>query len=503
MTLLGNLSLWLTLLLGAWGAAAGALGVLHGRPDLARSAQRAGQATAVALAAAVGALGVAVFRTDFNVAYVAAHAGRAVSGLSRWAVLYAGPQGVALVYATALAVAAVATAGLDSRVEGLRRAVMSGAVTCVAAALVFVVNPFTRLPFTPVDGAGLHPALQQVSAALGTLLWLLAYAALAVPFAGAVAGLAARRVEPRWVRHAHRWVLVAWLLLSAGVLLRARAAYLEPGTPDWWLTRPAMAGGLLVWLAVTVMLHGTAAELRRGGFPRWSLAGAVGSWALAVLATVTVTAEATRPWAPALALAAVLAAGFVWRYGRPVGGSGGGPETYGPSGLRSRRAAAHVAHAGGVVLAVGCAGAAWHSGARVELLPAGTTTIAGTFGRRYDLTYLGTSRYERGNQIVTAATIQLSRAGRRIGVRRAEELLYVDVMGRQVAGPRSRVALWGGVAEDVRVELIEARDADETVVLRVARIPLAAYVWVGGGLLLLGGLLAVVGLFTKPSRARR
>jgi len=41
MSVLGNLALWLALLVGVWGALAGFIGGLQGRPDLAHSARRA------------------------------------------------------------------------------------------------------------------------------------------------------------------------------------------------------------------------------------------------------------------------------------------------------------------------------------------------------------------------------------------------------------------------------------------------------------------------------
>jgi cytochrome c biogenesis factor len=332
-------------------------------------------------------------------------------------VLYAGPPGVALLYVAVLAAAAAFARGtLDARVEELRGAFVNGAVACVVAALLFVLQPFGRLPFTPVDGAGLEPGLHHGAAALGALLGLVASVTLTVPFAGAVAGLAVRAVDPRWIHHAHRWTAGAWLLLSAGGVLRARALYVEPGTPVPWWAQPAVVGSVAVWLAVTATLHGTAAERRRDAMPRWSLAGVAGSWVLAAWATSATSVSATGSPGPAVGvalLAAALVAGVVWWSGGRVGGDDGGAAP-----APARRVAAHVAHAGAVLLAIGCASAAWHRGVRVELQPAETTTLASPLGYHYGLTYLGTSRYERGNQIVTAATLALTRSGRTVRLSR-------------------------------------------------------------------------------------
>src|SRR3989454_1144954 len=62
MTLLGNLALWLALLVGIWGALAGFVGGLKDRPDLARSARHAGFAMCAALLVAVVSLEWALFQ---------------------------------------------------------------------------------------------------------------------------------------------------------------------------------------------------------------------------------------------------------------------------------------------------------------------------------------------------------------------------------------------------------------------------------------------------------
>ena len=76
MTVLGNLALWLALLVGVWGALAGFVGGRLARPDLGHSARRAVFAMCGALLVAVFALEWALFQHDFNVEYVAAYTSR-------------------------------------------------------------------------------------------------------------------------------------------------------------------------------------------------------------------------------------------------------------------------------------------------------------------------------------------------------------------------------------------------------------------------------------------
>ena len=71
MTDLGNIALWITLLLSAWTVAVGFLGGRTHRPELMRSAERAMFVMWGLLVIAAVALMHALLTHDFNVEYVA------------------------------------------------------------------------------------------------------------------------------------------------------------------------------------------------------------------------------------------------------------------------------------------------------------------------------------------------------------------------------------------------------------------------------------------------
>src|SRR3989475_2441183 len=104
MTLLGNLGLWLALLVGIWGAWGGWGGGLKARPAPARSARHAVFAMCAALLVAVVSLEWALFQHDFNVEYVAAYTSRNLPVFYTWSALYAGQKGSLLFWATVLSV---------------------------------------------------------------------------------------------------------------------------------------------------------------------------------------------------------------------------------------------------------------------------------------------------------------------------------------------------------------------------------------------------------------
>ena len=62
----------------------------------------------------------------------------------------------------------------------------------------------------------------------------------------------------------HRWSLCGWLFLTAGILIRFRAAYSDVCGPAMWTA--AGDAPIFAWLAGTALLHVIALHRQRGGF---------------------------------------------------------------------------------------------------------------------------------------------------------------------------------------------------------------------------------------------
>src|SRR2546426_10559747 len=93
MSLLGHLSLWLAFLVGLWGAITGFVGGAQQWPDLQQSARNATFALFGALLVAGISLGVAIFRHDFSLQYVASRTSRNPPTFYLWSALYSGQGG--------------------------------------------------------------------------------------------------------------------------------------------------------------------------------------------------------------------------------------------------------------------------------------------------------------------------------------------------------------------------------------------------------------------------
>src|SRR2546428_6930234 len=258
MSLLGRFSLWLAFLVGLWGAITGFVGGAQSRPDLQQSAHNATFALLGALLVAVISLEIAIFRHDVSLEYVAAYTSRNLPTFYLWSALYAGQKGSLLFWATVLSLFAVLAQVLTSR---RHRAYLPyvAAVTCAVATffisvMLFAANPFERLGFTPLDGRGMNPQLQNPGMVFHPPMLYLGYISITIPFAFAIAALLTRKLDSEWLVAVRKWTLVSWLFLSIGLLIGMWWAYVELGWGGDWAWDPVENAAMLPWLGMAVFL---------------------------------------------------------------------------------------------------------------------------------------------------------------------------------------------------------------------------------------------------------
>src|SRR6266850_5542798 len=290
MGLLGHIALWLALLMGLWGAVTGFVGGAQQRPDLQQSARNATLALFGALLVAVISLEVAIFRHDFSLQYVASRTSRNLPTFYLWSALYSGQEGSLLFWATVLSLfAALAQAFTSARHRAYLPFV--AAVTCLVASFFVAVmlfapaNPFARLPYTPVDGAGMNPQLQNPGMVFHPPMLYLGYISITIPFAFAVAALLTKKLDAEWLVAIRKWTLVSWLFLSIGLILGMWWAYVELGWGGYWAWDPVENAALLPWLVMTAFLHSFMIQEKRGMLKKWNLALILGAWLLSIFGT--------------------------------------------------------------------------------------------------------------------------------------------------------------------------------------------------------------------------
>ena len=150
-------------------------------------------------------------------------------------------------------------------------AVTSLVILFFVATTLFAANPFVRLPFTPSDGGGLNPQLQNPGMVVHPPLLYLGYISVTIPFAFAVAAMLSKRLDTGWLHAIRKWTIVSWLFLSIGITLGMWWAYVELGWGGYWAWDPVENASFLPWLTMTAFLHSVMIQEKRGMLKKWNM----------------------------------------------------------------------------------------------------------------------------------------------------------------------------------------------------------------------------------------
>ena len=289
MTFLGQFALWTAFLVGIWGAVISFSGRWRGRPELAQSVRRSVFVVFGALVVASICLWKGLLSHDFNIEYVWAYTSRNLPTYFVISAFWAGQKGSLLFWAVVLSTFATLAQLLTARRHAHLLPYVAGVTQAVTvffvSVMIFAANPFGRLDFTPLDGRGLNPQLQNVGMVIHPPMLYLGYISITIPFAFAVAALLSRRMDSGWVVAIRKWTLVSWLFLSIGITLGMWWAYVELGWGGYWAWDPVENASFLPWLTMTAFLHSVMIQEKRGMLKRWNLGLVVGSFLLSIFGT--------------------------------------------------------------------------------------------------------------------------------------------------------------------------------------------------------------------------
>jgi cytochrome c-type biogenesis protein CcmF len=290
VTTLGEFALWVALPVAAWGMALGFAGGRTQRGDLVLSAERSIYAVFfLLLVASIGVMNA--FMTDqFQYWYVASYSNRELEFFYKVTGLWAGQRGSLLFWALLLGF-------FSSLCVFMNRAkhrefmpyvagVLQGVLLFFIVVLLFAnVNPFEQLGFTPANGQGLNPQLQNYWMTIHPPTLYLGFTAFTIPFAFAVAALLNGRLDARWIQLTRKWILTSWLFLSVGIIFGMRWAYLELGWGGYWFWDPVENASLLPWLTATAFLHSIQIQETRGMLKIWNMSLVLLTFLLTIFAT--------------------------------------------------------------------------------------------------------------------------------------------------------------------------------------------------------------------------
>ena len=266
----------------------GAYAAWRGRRRLLDSATNALFAAFGAAAVAALVLLAALAGRDFSFAYVADSTSRELPMPYTLAAFWSGQAGSLLLWLLVLTGAASAAILLNRRlvrdVLPWTVPIVAGVAAFFAFLLVGVASPF-ETQAVPADGAGMNPSLQNPYMIAHPPMLYLGYVGLTIPFAFAMAALASRRTDERWIFATRRWTLGAWTVLGFGILLGARWAYEEVGWGGWYAWDPVENAALMPWLVATAFLHSVMVQEKKDMLRVWNVILVAGAFALSLFGT--------------------------------------------------------------------------------------------------------------------------------------------------------------------------------------------------------------------------
>lgn len=290
MTALGELALWVALPLSIWGTVLAFIGGRNERGDLVLSAERSVHAVFFLLILASAGIVAAFVGDKFEYWYVANYSNRELDLYYKISGLWAGQRGSLLFWALLLGFFSSLTVFQNRNKNREFMPYVTGVLLSILAFFIVVllfaeVNPFERLPFTPANGQGLNPQLQNYWMTIHPPTLYLGFTAFAVPFAFAMAALLSGRLDSRWLVVTRRWTLVSWFFLTNGIIFGMRWAYEELGWGGYWFWDPVENASLLPWLTATAFLHSVMIQENRGMLKVWNMSLVILTFELTIFAT--------------------------------------------------------------------------------------------------------------------------------------------------------------------------------------------------------------------------
>lgn len=140
----------------------------------------------------------------------------------------------------------------------------------------------------------------------------------------------------------------------------------------------------------------------------------------------------------------------------------------------------YIVHIAIILIAIGVVGSSFYSVEKeATIMPGESMTI-----KDYTLTYDNLDRYETESKTVVMATLSVYNQGKLIG-----KLIPEKYFHRTYEQPVTEVAIRSTLVEDLYVILI-GWDEDGTTAFKVLVNPLVSWIWIGGVVFVIGGLIA-------------
>lgn len=499
MILVGELSLWVALLMAVWCAVVSIAGGIGGRRELISSGERAVYAAFAFSALATAGLWTALFRRDFSLAYVTSRISANVPDVYVLTALWSGPAGSMLLWASMLALCAAVTVWTSRAANRDVMPFVTGTLGVVLVLLLgttaLMVNPFARMDSIPLDGRGMNPLLQNPGMATHPPSLYLGLIATAVPFAFALGALATRRIDAGWIVAVRRWALASWFFQTVGILLGMWWSYVEQRSA--WARDPVESWSLLPWLTTTAFLVAMVLQQRRGVLRKWTVLLPAATFGVTIAGVARarggviehVHSLARSPVAGVFsAFLVVTIAVSAWLLATRLADLQM-PSLQPSSATKLRRRAGSLACGGAVILLAALAGLSFRGEYDVRAAAGEQFEARDPFGRTWRFVNQGISNGRSLNREITSATLEAIRDGKRRGLITSEQRQYLDSQEHPTSEPTMEAGIRSEPLQDVYVALVAV--SGDAADFRINFNPLMMRVWIGGAIMALGGLAAM------------
>jgi cytochrome c-type biogenesis protein CcmF len=172
-------------------------------------------------------------------------------------------------------------------------------------------------------------------------------------------------------------------------------------------------------------------------------------------------------------------------------------------GRNRRRYGGYIVHLGIVLYFVAFTGQAFKADVEASLQPGESVDMRSPWGYTYTFTHLGVSQYNELNRFTTVATVEVARDGERVGIMSSEKRQHVDSFGSPTFEPSTEAGIRSDLREDIYIVYAGSVAGTEEAVYRFTLNPLVWWLWFGGAVLVLGGVVTLwPGAATTAERRR-
>lgn len=253
-------------------------------------------ATTLAVVAASVYLLANIMANNFQFTYIWEYSSKELHDFFLIASFYSGQQGSFLLWLLIMVIT-----GLFMMQSAKKHSLEAYAMGFYAFVLFFIAlilvfkSPFDyvwetfaaeklEVGFTPTNGRGLNPILQNYWINIHPPILFIGYALMTVPFVYALAALIQREYK-KWIDYVIPWALVGGGILGLGIMLGGFWAYETLGWGGFWAWDPVENASLIPWIFIVAFIHTALVQKRTNGLVKTNFLVAILSFIFVLYAT--------------------------------------------------------------------------------------------------------------------------------------------------------------------------------------------------------------------------